>query len=128
MVVAAAGELSLAQECDSPCEKYLWDLANAEQKVRLYPLFIVLYPHLWLVHCTLYFSFCLYMISHFSTGIAYKTSSLFHTLSLQHFLCLSRSPLSLSLACCSPDSLGGVWDRLIYWVAERGSYSSNFGT
>ena len=33
MVVAAAGELSLAQVCDSPCEKYLWDLANAEQKV-----------------------------------------------------------------------------------------------
>ena len=69
MVVAATGELSLAQDCDSLCEKYLRDLANAEQKVRLYPLFIVLYPHLWLVHCTLYFSLCLYMISHFSTGI-----------------------------------------------------------
>ena len=97
MVVAAAGELSLAQECDSPCEKYLWDLANAEQKVHLYPLFIVLYPHRWLVHCTLYFSHCLYMISHFSTDIVYKTSfSISHSLTAALSLPLPLSALFLS--------------------------------
>ena len=82
----------------------------------------------WLVHCTFHFYLVCTRFLSFLLACMLDIFSISHSFTTAYFLPVPSSALSLSLAAVPPSDWAVSGVGLYTAVAERGSYSSNFGT